>query len=171
MVHIPHELQVEIFRRLGSFGFTFLGPAIAASKQTMEAVYSPEVLKVADLSEFVIDPAMAKTDSIYRHFFIACVLNGYVMGNHVEALRILCQEGPTNTAFAMLALTLPHSIYSTFVSVVFRICVGDYEGGMGTLSHIWDLVDSCEEAVSIGDMVVQQIVRLETTGTCIYSDS
>lgn len=124
MVHIPHEMQVEIFRHLGSSGFTFLGPAIAASKQTMEAVYSPEVLKVVDLSEFVIDPAMAKTDSIYRHFFIDCVLNGNVMGNYVEALRILCQEGPTDTIFVMLALTLPHSIYATFVSGVFRICAG-----------------------------------------------
>lgn len=171
MVHIPHELQVEIFRRVGRSGFRLLGPAIAASKQTKDAVFSTKVLKAADLSDFIMDPAMAKTDSVYRSFFTACVENGNVIGTHVEGLRILCQEGPSESAFEMLQFTLPNSIFATFVSGVFRICAGDFERGMGILDHIWEIVDSWQDAVSIADMVVQQIVRLGPAGIGMYTNT
>ena len=171
MVNLPQELHVEIFKHLGKYGFRYLGPAIVASKQTMEAVFSPEVLKDVDLSEFIGDPGMANAGSIYRSFFTTCVENSYVMGNHVEALRILCQDGPSEVAFAMLQQSHPNSIFAIFVTGIFRICAGDFEGGMETLTHIWDVVDAWEEAVYIADIMVQQIVRLGPLQQGLYTHS
>lgn len=168
---IPRELLVDVFRRIARRGFRELGPFISGSKESKSVVMSREVLSVVDLFEFMIDSSMANMDSIYRNFFASCVQYGNVMANQLEGLRILCQEGPADAAFDMLRLSPPNSIYAAVVIGLFQICAGDFESGMGTLSLLWDIADSCEEAVHIADMIIMQIARLGPARSGMYYSS
>lgn len=171
MVHIPQDLLVNIISHVGKYGFRYLGPLIASTKETKNAVFSPLVLQSVDLSEFKTESSMVQVESIYRPFFSACVEAGNVDANLFEGLRILCQEGPTESGFAMVAISHPHSISATFITGVFRICAGQYESGIETISHIWNLVPRWEDVVVVADMVMEQIVRMGPAGAGIYFNS
>ncbi|EFH57086.1 hypothetical protein ARALYDRAFT_901469 [Arabidopsis lyrata subsp. lyrata] len=46
-----------------------------------------------------------------------------------------------------------------------------YESGIETISHIWNLVPRWEDAVVVADMVMEQIVRMGPVGAGIYFNS
>lgn len=171
MPNLPEELVLDILKRIGRHDYRDLGPFIAASKETMNLVFSREVLSSVDLSNFLCQSSMVNKDSRFRKFFISCVEHGNVMANQLEGLRILCQEGPTEAAFSMLQLSPAHSIYAPFVVGIFKICAGQFETGMRTLLQMWDNVDAWEEAVHIADMVIMQIVDMGPARSGLYFSS
>lgn len=168
MDSLPEDLFIDIVRRVGKRSFRDLGPFIAASKTTKEVGFKEEGLAKADMSDFVLNSSMANRDSIYRSFFIACVSNGNIPANQLEGLRILSQEGPSDEAFAMLDVRRGDPVYSSFVTGIFRICAGDYDRGMETFSHLWEIVDAWEESVFIGKIVVSQIITMGTPRSGLY---
>lgn len=90
MDSLPEELVLHIVRRVAQRSFRDLGPLIMVSKSTKDLVFKPEVLAVADLTEFVLNSSMANKDSIYRPFFSSCLANGNHNTNELEGLHILC---------------------------------------------------------------------------------
>lgn len=168
MQTLPSALLVEIVARVGKDGFRYLGPFIAASKQTKTAVFSPTVLKSVDLSEFMAEASMVNKTSIYRSFFSACVEAGNVIGNQLEGLRLLCQDGPSDEAFAMVSLAGENSVFTIFITGVFQICAGHFYAGMRKLRRIWHLYVGLEEAVATADLVMEQIVRMGPANTGMY---
>ncbi|KAG7551526.1 hypothetical protein ISN45_Aa06g021930 [Arabidopsis thaliana x Arabidopsis arenosa] len=171
MVFIPEDLLIHIIRRVSAEGFRFLGPFIAASKQTNNAAFSKEVLLAVDLSEFLLNTSLANKDSVYRPFFMRCVEAGNGHANQLEGLRILCQEGPSEAAFSMLNLASPASRFAPFVIGVFRICSGDFETGMASMLKFWDLVGSLDEAVQMADLVIMQIATMGTAESGLYNNT
>lgn len=168
MCYIPDDILVQIFSRVGLSGFRHLGPLITATRRTKNAVFSPDVLKLVDVSDFMLDSSMANIDSIYRSFFSACVNHGNVEASQLEALRLLCQEGPAATTFQMLRVSHSDTIYWNFILGIFLICSGDFTAGMEAVSNIWDMVETVDEAVAVADMVVAQIVNMGTRRAGIY---
>lgn len=71
----------------------------------------------------------------------------------------------------MLRLSPGPSIYSTIVSGIFLICSGQYISGMESISLLWDIVDSLEEAVAVADVVVMQIASMGTARSGMYFSS
>lgn len=173
MDSLPEDLFVDIVRRVGNTSFRHLGPFISASKASKSIVFTHEVLGEADVTEFIPNSSMANKDSIYHPFFSACVSKRNIRANHLEGLRILCQEGPSDEAFAMIQVGGVATIYTAFVTGIFQICAGEYERGMEIISDIWEIGDTLQNSVFIAEMVVSQIVAMRhpKSGLYFYSHS
>lgn len=165
---IPNVLLTDIVRRVGKHGFRELGPLITAGPATKAIVFSDEVLKDADIDEFIFVSRHSLENSRYRPFLLKCLAAGNVTANYVEGLRLAVQTGPSQRAIDLLASATDEVIYAQFALAAFLICSGAFDQGMEVFFAFFNRVGTIEEAVGTAEMVIHLIADMGILPSGLY---
>ena len=168
MTYIPQPILADIVRRVGRFGFRYLGPFIAAGPFWQATALSPEVLSDVDIDEYVFNSRLANDGSPFRPFLLRCLQERHHTAQYVEGLRRLVQEPPTQASLDMLGTAGPHSMYARFAFAIFLLCCGSCDQGFLVLETFLNKVTSFEEALEIANLVEAQIRAMGSRGTRQY---
>ncbi|KAG7585448.1 hypothetical protein ISN45_Aa02g008120 [Arabidopsis thaliana x Arabidopsis arenosa] len=169
MSFIPNPLITDIIRRIGSQGFRYLGPFIAAGPWFKEIVYSREVLLDVDLDEFMFNTRLGREESIYRPFLLRCAAEGHKTARYIESLRRLTQVGPSVEALEMLGEVAYSDLYTLFAFAVMLLCCVSYEQGMIVNRTFMARFETLQDAIDIADVVESQIRFIGPGGRRVFS--
>ncbi|CAE6012657.1 unnamed protein product [Arabidopsis arenosa] len=147
MSFILNPLITDIIRRIGSQGFRYLGPFIAAGPWLKEIVYSREGLLDVDLDEFMFNTRLGREESIYRPFLLRCA---------AEALEMLGEVAYSD-------------LYTMFAFAVMLLCCGSYEQGMIVTRTFMARVETLQYAMDIAGVVENQVRNIGPGGQKVFS--
>ncbi|CAA0405377.1 unnamed protein product [Arabidopsis thaliana] len=147
--YIPIPLLIDIVLRVGQSGFRELGPFIAVGSTLSNIVFSNVDLSEVYLREFFVVCSMANPDSLYRPFFLRCLLAENHTAKCLEALRIDAQHGPSVQSLDRLGEVVLHSIYARFAFGIFLCLCGSSEVGIRVLKTFLDRVSDFGEAIVV----------------------
>lgn len=160
ILSIPSHLVVEIAIRVAQDGYRHVGKLMSTCKSFMFLGNDKNVLRHVSFYYLMKHPKHVNIGSHVRSFFLRCHYSRNIDATYLESLRLVTKEGKIEEAILLLSNADYKTKEMYFCLGIFKICSGEYYGGVNELSIFLSLCPSHAFAEMVAEAVFNQIVQI-----------